>query len=78
MNTNIPKLPQGAGFRVTSSCLIQGKCVWEWRSLSNAFDTEVNTMSHSQRASFIGLYAVLLIFNVEPLGLQMIALPKAQ
>ncbi len=26
-------------------------------------------MNHSRRASFVGLYAVLLIFNVERLGL---------
>jgi len=52
-----------------SACLIQGKCVQEWYSLLSTFDTEVDTLNHSRRASFVGLYAVLLIFNVERLSL---------
>ncbi|WP_269450627.1 hypothetical protein [Photobacterium profundum] len=38
-------------------------------SLSNTFDEEVDTLNHSRRASFVELYAVLLISNVERLGL---------
>jgi hypothetical protein len=34
---NIPKLPQYAGFRVISACLIQGKC----REEGTAFQTHL-------------------------------------
>ncbi|GAB3525213.1 hypothetical protein GCM10027342_27050 [Photobacterium alginatilyticum] len=36
-------------------------------SLSTLFDTEMDALAHSQRASLLGFYALLPIINLEPL-----------
>ncbi|PSW06107.1 hypothetical protein C9I89_06240 [Photobacterium lipolyticum] len=40
-------------------------------SLSTLFDTEMGSLDHPQRASLLGFYALLPIFNLETLDLQI-------
>ncbi|AUW38346.1 hypothetical protein CU052_27475 [Vibrio harveyi] len=42
------------------------------------FDTEIGSMTRSQRASCLVLHASLTIFDIEPLYLQIVALPENQ
>jgi len=50
----------------------------EWHSLSKLFDTEMGSLMSSQRASLLGPYALLVIFDLEPLDLQITAAPMTQ
>ncbi|CAH1599300.1 conserved hypothetical protein [Vibrio jasicida] len=42
------------------------------------FDDEIASVTRSQRASCLGLYASLTIFYLEPLDLQIVASPSNQ
>ncbi|MGR5177097.1 hypothetical protein ACPV3R_10715 [Vibrio mediterranei] len=50
----------------------------EWYSLEKLFDAEMGTLMSSQRASLLGFYALLAIFDLEPLDLQITVAPRSQ
>ncbi|SEG07422.1 hypothetical protein [Vibrio hangzhouensis] len=47
-------------------------------SLSKLFDAGMGTLMSFQRASLLGFYALLAIFDLEPLDLQITAAPRSQ